>query len=80
MTVDLTLRVAIFWIAALLCVVAEIAILRSMLRGTRGPAPAPDGATDTAVPRGRPAVELLWAIVPAVGLIVILILTRGAVR
>ena len=80
MSVDLTLRVAIFWVAALLCIVAEIAILRSMLRGSRAAPAGAAGAADSVVPRGRPMVELAWAIVPAVGLILILILTRDAVR
>ena len=80
MSVDPTLRVAIFWIAALLCVIAEIFILRSMLRGSRGPASGAEGAPDAVVPHSPAAVELLWAVVPAVGLIVILVLTRGAIR
>ena len=78
MSVDLSLRVAIFWIAALLCVIAEIAILRSMMRGSRV-TPA-NSAPDAVVPRGRPAVELIWAIAPAIGLIVILALTRNAIQ
>lgn len=80
MTVALTLRVAIFWIAALLCVVAEIAILRSMLRGSRTVPSAAATAPDSLVPRGRPTVELVWAVLPALGLILILYLTRGAIR
>ena len=80
MSVALNLRVAIFWIAALLCIVAEIAILRSMLRGSRGPAAGSESVPDAVVPRSRPAVELLWAVIPAVGLIIILVLTRGAIR
>ena len=79
MTVDPTLRIAIFWIAAVLCIVAEIAILRSMLRGSRGPAAASTTAPDSIVPRGRPATEVLWAVLPAVGLVIILILTRNAI-
>ena len=80
MSVDLTLRVAIFWVAALLCIVAEIAILRSMLRGSRSGAATPDTLPDSVVPHSRPSVELVWAIVPAIGLIAILALTRGAIR
>ncbi len=78
MSVDFTLRVAIFWIAAFLCVIAEIAILRSMVRGSR--TTPPSAASDAVVPRGRPAVELIWAIAPAIGLLVVLALTRDALQ
>ena len=80
MSVAITLRVAIFWIAAILCVVAEIAILRSMMRGSRAASANHAHGPDALVPRGRPVIELIWALVPAVGLILILILTRSAVR
>jgi hypothetical protein len=81
MSLDVSLRVAIFWIAAVLCIIAELAILRSMMRGSRASAPvAPDGETNAAVPRGRPAMELIWAVVPAIGLIFVLLATRGAIR
>jgi hypothetical protein len=77
---SLFLRESIFWIAALVCVVAEIAILRSMFRGSRVATPDRSPAVDAEVPRGRPVAETIWAILPAVALIVILVLTRGAVR
>ena len=81
MSLDVSLRVAIFWIAALLCVVAELAILRSMRRGSRAGAGASAGnPSDAAMPRGRPATELIWAVVPAVGLILVLIVTWEAIR
>ena len=76
----LLLREAIFWIAAALCVVAEIAILRSMLRGSRALTPDRSPSVDAEVPRARPLGEMIWAIIPAIALIVILTLTRGAVR
>jgi hypothetical protein len=77
---SLFLREAIFWIAAALCVVAEIAILRSMLRGTRLATPDRSPAVDAEVPRARPVSELIWAVLPAIGLVIILVLTRGAIR
>jgi len=81
MTLDVSLRVAIFWIAAILCVIAELAILRSMLRGSRaGAGTSAEGAPDAAMPRGRPVMELIWAVVPAIGLIFVLIATRGDIR
>ena len=74
------LRESIFWIAAIICVVAEIAILRSMFRGSRVATPDRSPAVDAEVPRARPVAEIVWAILPAVALIVILVVTRGAVR
>ena len=77
---SLLLREAIFWIAAALCVAAEIAILRSMLRGSRPATPDRSPAVDTDVPRGRPLAEIIWAGLPAIALLVVLILTRDAIR
>jgi hypothetical protein len=77
---SLFLREAIFWIAATLCVVAEIAILRSMLRGSRIATPDRSPAVDAEVPRARPVSELIWAVLPAIGLVVILVFTRDAIR
>lgn len=80
MILSLLLREAIFWVAAALCLVAEIAILRSMLRGSRVVTPDRSPAVDADVPRGRPVAELIWAVLPAVALAVILTLTHGAIR
>lgn len=77
---SLFLRESIFWIAAALCVVAEVAILRSMLRGSRIATPDRSPAVDADVPRARPVSELIWAVLPAIGLVLILVLTRGAIR
>ena len=74
------LREVIFWLAAAVCVVAEIAILRSMFRGSHLATPDRSPAVDAEVPRGRPVAEIVWAILPAVALVVILVLTRNAVR
>ena len=81
MSLDISLRVAIFWTAAVLCAVAELAILRSIVRASRARAvPSAEGSAGDAVPRGRPAMELIWAVVPAVGLVFVLIMTRNAIR
>ncbi|MDQ6870522.1 MAG: hypothetical protein M3037_00755 [Gemmatimonadota bacterium] len=50
---------AIFWIAALACVVAEIAILRSTYVTRRG-------KTTDMVPASSPGAEISLAIIPAV--------------
>jgi heme/copper-type cytochrome/quinol oxidase subunit 2 len=58
----------IFWIAALACVVAEAAILRStyLARGAQRSALVP------AASRGR---EITWAIIPALALAALLVVT-----
>lgn len=58
----------IFWIAAVACVIAELAILRSTfaVRGVK---------KSELVPSASPRGELAWAIIPAVALGVVLIAT-----
>jgi hypothetical protein len=79
MSLSLSLREAIFWIAAVTCIIAELAILRSTLRVSRGTTEVAAGVEST-VPRGRPAAEIIWAILPALVLLIVLIVTRGAMR
>ncbi len=71
----MTLRTALFWAAAGCCVLAELAILRSLLFGRARDAERrlSDGRR-----RSRP-VEVAWAILPAAGLLLILYLTWRAV-
>ena len=64
----------IFWIAAALCVIAELAILRAAFRpggmsGDSGPMPHS--------PRGA---EMLWAVIPAIALAALLAATWQAVH
>ena len=59
---------AIFWVAVVSCLVAQIAILRSVLR-MRGEMPA------NGVPKPRTGVEIAWVIVPAIALTAVLVLT-----
>ncbi|HVZ76359.1 MAG TPA: hypothetical protein VG818_00090 [Gemmatimonadaceae bacterium] len=59
----------IFWIAVACCVVAQAAILRSVLI-TRTAAPQSDQ-----VPRPRSGAEVAWAILPALALAGLLVLT-----
>ena len=58
----------IFWIAALACAVAEIAILRSIIAQRRAQNP-------TVVASSSPLAELIWAIVPAIALSALLVAT-----
>jgi heme/copper-type cytochrome/quinol oxidase subunit 2 len=55
----------IFWIAAIACAIAELAILRSTFA-------ARSATKSTLVPSGSPRSELVWAILPALALIVVL--------
>jgi heme/copper-type cytochrome/quinol oxidase subunit 2 len=59
---------AIFWIAVLACVVAEIAILRSTYAARRV-------EKSDLVPSGSRGGEITWAIIPAVMLASLLVVT-----
>lgn len=58
----------IFWIAALACIIAEIAILRSTYAARKVEKSA-------LVPEASRSGEIVWAIVPAVALSVLLVAT-----
>lgn len=69
---SIPLRLNLFWLAVICCVVAQIEILRSALRtppASDGPVPAP--------PRWS---EVVWALVPAVGLALVFVFTWRAVE
>ena len=75
----MTTRVALFWLSAAVCVIAEIAILRSLLVGrAREAEQSATGPLSDAIRARRPA-EIAWAILPAVGLLFVLYLTWRAV-
>ena len=65
----------LFWTAAACCAVAELVLLRSLLFG-RARAAEQEHARDVHV--GRP-VQIAWALIPAVGLLLVLYLTWRAV-
>jgi heme/copper-type cytochrome/quinol oxidase subunit 2 len=70
----LSLSHAVFWIAVLACVIAQLGILRA----TRAPHPA-----RASTPAHRPASrveEVAWAALPAVALLLVLVLTWRAVQ
>jgi heme/copper-type cytochrome/quinol oxidase subunit 2 len=64
----------IFWIAAAICIVAEIAILRSAFRPHHG------SAESASLPHSGRGLEMIWAIVPAIGLAILLAATWRAVQ
>ena len=64
----------LFWTSVACCAVAQIFIIRSV-RGARY-VPEPTAM----MPRTRNAVEMLWAVLPAVGLVVLLTFTWRAIQ
>jgi heme/copper-type cytochrome/quinol oxidase subunit 2 len=58
----------IFWIAAFACVIAEIAILRSTYAARRV-------EKSVLVPAAPARGEIAWAVIPAVGLSLLLLMT-----
>ena len=65
---NLSLAEAIFWIAALACIVAQFALLRSSFRIKK------DSKSELVPGSPRP-VELAWAILPALLLSALLVVT-----
>lgn len=64
----------LFWTSVACCVVAQLFIIRSV----RGARHVPDPSAG--MPRQRGGLELLWVILPALGLALVLLFTWRAVR
>ena len=64
----------LFWTSVACCTVAQLFIIRSV-RGARY-VPEPSAT----VPRSRSALEMVWAVLPAVGLAVLLLFTWRAIQ
>ena len=62
----------IFWIAATICIIAELALLRAAFSPPADPVTAP-------VPHSPRGTEMIWAIIPAIALAVLLAATWQAV-
>lgn len=63
-----SLAETIFWIAAVLCLAAQTAILRAAFR-------PPASETAATVPHSSRRVEILWAVIPAIALALLLAAT-----
>jgi heme/copper-type cytochrome/quinol oxidase subunit 2 len=63
----------IFWVAAIACAVAEIAILRSIIAQRRA-------QHSSLVPAGSPITEVIWGVVPAIALVILLVATWRQVQ
>ncbi|MEP7002597.1 MAG: hypothetical protein ABI969_19050 [bacterium] len=64
----------LFWLSVACCAIAQFYIIRSV-RGTRH---VPEPTAN--VPHSRSGTEMMWAVIPAVGLVVLLFFTWRAVR
>lgn len=58
----------IFWIALALCIVAQIAILRSAFARRGGSVAAVPGDSVGVIPHSPRSAEMVWAVIPAIGL------------
>jgi len=65
------LRLNLFWLAVVCCVVAQIEIVRSAFKTP----PASDGT----VPAPSRWSEVVWTVIPAVGLALVLVFTWRAI-
>ncbi|MEP6992453.1 MAG: hypothetical protein ABJA80_16085 [bacterium] len=64
----------LFWLSVACCAIAQVFIIRSV-RGTRY-VPEPSAG----VPHSRGTMEMLWAVIPAIGLAVLLVFTWRAIH
>jgi heme/copper-type cytochrome/quinol oxidase subunit 2 len=64
----------VFWIATVLCIVAELAILRAAF------APHAHADTPTPIPHSPRGTEMVWAVIPAIVLGVLLAATWRAIH
>lgn len=64
----------LFWLSVACCALTQFFIIRSVGAARRATPPA------ASLPKQRGAVEMLWAVLPAVGLAVLLVFTWRAVR
>lgn len=64
---------AMFWIAAVLCAVAQVALVWSAIR-----APMSGSPQSASMRMPSRASEIAWTVVPAIGLVVLLVFTWRA--
>lgn len=64
----------LFWLSVACCALAQFFIIRSVGAARRA------SPLSTTLPKQRGAVEMLWAVLPAVALAVLLVFTWRAIR
>ena len=75
----MTVRSALFWVGAAICLFAELAILRSLLFGRARAADQQQRDGAARIGRASRPAEIAWALLPAIGLLFVLYLTWHAV-
>jgi len=76
----MSFRSLLFWVATFCCIIAELFILRSVLFGRARMAEQHNASDGPRIARASRSAEIAWAVLPAVGLLVILYLTWRAVE
>jgi hypothetical protein len=61
----------VFWICVACCVIAQAGIMWSTARASRAPAAADPQAADSVAASVRRPIEFLWALLPAVALVLV---------
>ncbi len=69
---SIPLSLNLFWLAVVCCVVAQIEILRSALKTPP--------ASDSSVPAPARWSEVMWTLIPAIGLALVLVFTWRAIE
>ncbi len=69
----------LFWAAVVVCVVAQVAIFRS-IAAMRSTSARSTGTAGSAPARTRSAAELAWAVIPAIALAAVLFATWRAIH
>ena len=64
----------LFWTSVACCVVAQLFIIRSVHGARHLPAPS------AGMPRQRGGLEMLWAVLPALGLALLMLFTWRAIQ
>jgi hypothetical protein len=70
----------VFWICIACCAVAQLGILWSTSRATRTQAAADNSSEPAAAAGGRRATEFMWALLPAVALVLVFAGTWKAIE
>jgi heme/copper-type cytochrome/quinol oxidase subunit 2 len=68
-------RVALFWVAVIICIVGELAILRSLFAPKRS-----SGESQSPIPHSPRGAEIMWGVIPAIALTLLLAATWRAIR
>jgi heme/copper-type cytochrome/quinol oxidase subunit 2 len=68
-------RVALFWAAVIVCIVCEVAILRSLFAPQRS-----SRESQSPIPHSPHGAEILWGVIPAIALTLLLAATWRAIR